>query len=77
MALADVLEGLTADIVRELEKTSSEIRGEVVRANSVIRGDVVRANSVTKWMAGLAAGLAGVSAAGTIAVLIYLLIAQA
>ena len=66
MALADVLDGLTADIGAKLEKTASEIKEEVLRANIVIR-----------WMAGLAAGLAGVAAAATVAVLIYLLFAQA
>ena len=64
MALADVLDGLTADIGAKLEKTTEEIKGIVDSSNSV-----------TRWIAGVYTGLA-VAAAGTIAVLVFLLFAQ-
>ena len=101
MALADVLDGLTADIgaklektteemSRELEKTTEEIRGivdsssrELAKKMDDLRGEQAKkmddlggANSVTRWIAGVTAGLAGVAAAGTIAVLVFLLFAQ-
>ena len=101
MALADVLDGLTADIGAKLEKTTEEIkgivdsssrelakkmddlRGELAKKMDDLRGEQAKkmddlggANSVTRWIAGVTAGLAGVAAAGTIAVLVFLLFAQ-
>ena len=94
MALADVLDGLTADIGAKLEKTTEEIkgivdsssrelakkmddlRGDQAKKMDELRGDLRGANSVTRWIAGVTAGLAGVAAAASIAVLVSLLFAQ-
>ena len=83
MALTDVLDGLTADIGAKLEKTTEEIKGivdsssrELAKKMDELRDDLGGANSVTRWIAGVTAGLAGVAAAGTIAVLVFLLFAQ-
>ena len=79
MALADVLDGLTADIGAKLEKTTEEIKGIVDSSSRELAkkmDDLGGANSVTRWIAGVTAGLAGVAAAGTITVLVFLLFAQ-
>ena len=52
MALADVIEGLTADIGAKLEKITSEIQA----SNRKLTDEVW----LTCWMAGIAAGFAGV-----------------
>ena len=78
MALADVLDGLTADIGAKLEKTTEEIKGIVDssrREQAKKMDDLGGANSVTRWIVGVYTGLA-VAAAGTIAVLVFLLFAQ-
>ena len=78
MALADVLDGLTADIGAKLEKTTEEIKGIVDssrREQAKKMDDLGGANSVTKWIVGVYAGFA-VAAAGTMAVLVFLLFTQ-
>ena len=77
MALAYVIDGLTADIGAKLEKATSEIRGDfrdlkedVRHANSELKDDfrdlkedVRRDLRLTRWVTGLAAGLAAAFAA--------------
>ncbi len=69
MALADVIEGLTA----EVKASNRELTAEIEASNRRLTDEVW----LTCWMDGIAAGFAGVAAAGTVAMLAHLLFAQA
>ena len=78
MALADVLDGLTADIGAKLEKTTEEIKGIVDssrREQAKKMGGLGGASTVTKWIVGVYTGFA-VAAAVTMVVLVFLLFTQ-
>ena len=89
MALADVLDGLTADIGAKLEKTTEEIKGivdssrrELEKKMDALGGEQAKkmgglggASTVTKWIVGVYTGFA-VAAAVTMVVLVFLLFTQ-
>ena len=86
MALADVLDGLTADIGAKLEKTTEEIKGELAKTTEEIKGIAdSRSREQAKKMGGLG-GVAkcifgvytgfAVAAAVTMVVLVFRLFTQ-